>query len=407
MAMVSFITKAPRSRRTLLFGSTMHVWSDLFFALLVPLLPFIKEDMGPVVHAGGNAALSVFSGASAILQVPAGLLAESAGEFWMLILGNVWVSAGLIAMALSQVFMILVIVSGVGGLGGGTQHPLASSMVSRAYDDRGRATAVGTVNFAGDLGKMLAPLVAGLFAVRFGWRETFMIVGISGLVFMLASMFTRRAVDIGSPSAGSGEASAAESGEARTDDDSGARVSGFITLSGVGVLDSAVRTSALVFLPFVMDAKDMGPGPDQRDALPAIRRRRGGQCRVRLARRPYEHHQPDLGYQGTDCAAAGRVACDACTADGPADGTHRHRSHGTSSVLYRTVANLVPPDRRARFYGFFYTTNEIGTVAAPLAYGLVADLFSLNTTMIVMGVATAAILPASLTLRRHLRDAGF
>ena len=31
-----------------------------------------------------------------------------------------------------------------------------------------------------------------------------------------------------------------------------------------------------------------------------------------------------------------------------------------------------------------------------------SDLFSLDTTMIVMGVATAAILPASLTLRKHL-----
>jgi hypothetical protein len=37
----------------------------------------------------------------------------------------------------------------------------------------------------------------------------------------------------------------------------------------------------------------------------------------------------------------------------------------------------------------------------------VADIFSLSTTMIVMGVATAAILPASLTLRRHLRDVSF
>ena len=406
MAMVSFITKAPRSRRTLLFGSTMHVWSDLFFALLVPLLPFIKEDMGLSFTQVGMLR-SVFSGASAILQVPAGLLAESAGEFWMLILGNVWVSAGLIAMALSQVFMILVIVSGVGGLGGGTQHPLASSMVSRAYDDRGRATAVGTVNFAGDLGKMLAPLVAGLFAVRFGWRETFMIVGISGLVFMLASMFTRRAVDIGSPSAGSGEASAAESGEARTDDDSGARVSGFITLSGVGVLDSAVRTSALVFLPFVMDAKDMGPG--QISAMLFLLFGGGAVGKFVCGWLGDRMNTISLIWATKGLTALLLVVSLATPVllMAPLMVLIGIGLNGTSSVLYATVANLVPPDRRARFYGFFYTTNEIGTVAAPLAYGLVADLFSLNTTMIVMGVATAAILPASLTLRRHLRDAGF
>ena len=399
--MVSFFTKAPRSRRTLIFGSTMHVWSDLFFALLVPLLPFIKEDMGLSFTQVGMLR-SVFSGASAILQVPAGLLAESAGEFWMLILGNVWVSAGLVAMALSQVFFILVIASGIGGLGGGTQHPLASSMVSRAYDDSGRATAVGTVNFAGDLGKMIAPLVAGLFAVRFGWRETFMIVGISGLVFMLASMFTRRAVDIGRPSA-----SVAESGEARTGDDSGARVGGFITLSGVGVLDSAVRTSALVFLPFVMDAKDMGPG--QISLMLFLLFGGGAVGKFVCGWLGDRMNTISLIWATKGLTALLLVASLATPVllMAPLMVLIGIGLNGTSSVLYATVANLVPPGKRARFYGFFYTTNEIGTVAAPLAYGLVADIFSLNTTMIVMGIATAAILPASLTLRRHLRDAGF
>ena len=379
----------------------MHVWSDLFFALLVPLLPLMKEDMGLSFTQVGMLR-SVFSGATAILQVPAGLLAESAGEFWMLILGNVWVSAGLVAMAMAPVFLVLLLVSGICGLGGGTQHPLASSMVSRAYDDRGRATAVGTVNFAGDLGKMLAPLVAGLIAIRFGWRETFLIVGLSGFVFMVATMFTRRSVDIGKPSA-----STAGDGESGGEDTTGARLGGFITLSGVGVLDSAVRTSALVFLPFVMDAKDMGPGQisamlfllfgggafgkfvcgwlgDRMDTISLIWATKGLTALLLVATlaTPVLLMAPVMVLIGIGL-------------------------NGTSSVLYATVADLVPPGRRARFYGFFYTTNEIGTVAAPLAYGLVADIFSLSTTMIVMGVATAAILPASLTLRRHLKDVSF
>ena len=58
--------------------------------------------------------------------------------------------------------------------------------------------------------------------------------------------------------------------------------------------------------------------------------------------------------------------------------------------------------RRARLYGFFYTTNEFGTVLAPLVYGVIADLFSLNVTVLVMGAAALVILPVSLTLRRYL-----
>ena len=74
----------------------------------------------------------------------------------------------------------------------------------------------------------------------------------------------------------------------------------------------------------------------------------------------------------------------------------------TLSAANASVADLIPAQRRARLYGFFYTTNEVGTVLAPLAYGFVADAFSLNVTMVVMGLATLIILPVSLGLRKHL-----
>ncbi len=86
--MLRFITKSPRSRRTLLFGSTMHIWNDLYFAILVTLLPFIEKDMDLSFTQVGLLR-SVFAGASGILQIPVGFLAESVGEFWLLILGNI------------------------------------------------------------------------------------------------------------------------------------------------------------------------------------------------------------------------------------------------------------------------------------------------------------------------------
>ena len=385
-----------------MFGSTMHVWSDLFFALLVPLLPFIKEDMGLSFTEVGLLR-SVFSGASAVLQVPAGFLAESMGEFWLLVWGNVWVSAGLVAMAMAPAFLVLVAASGVGGLGGGMQHPLASSMVSRAYDDKGRATAVGTVNFAGDLGKMIAPLVAGLLAVSMGWRTTFMVVGLAGLAFMLASMFTRRAVDIGRPRGSSETAREGQPGGAEAE----SKMAGFVALSGVGLLDSATRTSALVFLPFVMESKGMGAG--QISAMLFLLF--GGGAIGKYVCGWLGDRMGTLSLVwATKGLTAGLLVAALFTPAllmAPLMVLIGIGLNGTSSVLYATVAEFVPPGRRGRFYGFFYTTNEIGTVAAPLAYGLVADLFSLRATMLAMGAATAAILPASLTLRRHLARAGF
>jgi MFS family permease len=374
----------------------MHIWSDLSFALMVPLLPFIKEDMDLSFTEVGLIR-SVFNGASGVLQIPAGFLAESVGEFWMLIFGNLWVSAGLVAMAASPIFVVLLVASGIGGLGGGTQHPLASSMVSRAYDDRGRSTAVGTVNFAGDLGKMVAPVMAGLFAVTLGWRTTMLIVGIAGIVFMFASMLTRRAVDIGRP-----VAQTSETLDDQSDSDRQAQIAGFITLSGVGVLDAAARTAALVFLPFVMDAKGMGTA---QISVMLFLLFAGGAAGKFVCGWLGDRFSTVSIIWVTKGLTALMLVLSLVTpplAMAPLMILTGIGLNGTSSVLYATVSDFVPATRRARFYGFYYTTNEIGTVIAPLAYGLIADIFSLNTTMIVMGIATAAILPASLTLRKHL-----
>ena len=382
------------------FGSAMHIWSDLFFALLVPLLPLIKEDLDLSFTEVGMLR-SVFSGASAVLQIPAGLLAESAGEFWLLILGNLWVAVGLLAMALSGSFVALLAASAVGGLGGGAQHPLASSMVSRAYDDRGRAGAVGTVNFAGDLGKMLAPFAAGALAGALRWRRAMAWVGWGGIAFMLASVLTRRWVDVGRPVRRSRRS--ADGGEV----EESARMGGFIALSLVGALDGAVRTSALVFLPFVMAEKDMGAA--QISAALAILFAGGAAGKFVCGWLGDRMSALSLIWATKGLTAALLVVSLYAPAALilPLAALIGIGLNGTSSVLYATVATFVPAGRRARFYGFFYTTNEIGSVAAPLAYGAAADALSLNAAMIAMGAATAAILPASLTLRKALREAGF
>ncbi len=370
----------------------MHIWSDLFFAILVPLLPFIKEDMDLSFTEVGLLR-SVLNGSSAVLQVPAGFLAESVGEFWLLIWGNLWVAAGLAAMAASPVFIVLVAASAIGGLGGGAQHPLASSMVSRAYDDRGRSTAVGTVNFAGDLGKMMAPLVAGLFAVSLGWRYALLIVSVAGAVFMLGAMLTRRVVDIGKPAA-------SELDESQVDDS--AQMGGFVTLSGLGILDSAARSGSLVFLPFVLESK--GFGLAQTSWLLFLLFAGGAAGKFVCGWLGDRIGTVSLIWWTKGLTAVMLVIAMAAPAwtMAPLMILTGIGLNGTSSVLYATVAEFVPATRRGRFYGFFYTTNEAGTVVAPLVYGLIADLASLKVTMIVMGIATATILPASLALRKHL-----
>jgi len=370
----------------------MHVWSDLFFALLLPLLPSIKNELG-LTFFQVWLLRSMFSGATAILQIPAGFLAESVGEFWLLVLGNAWVAVGLIAMALSPVFIVLLAASFIGGLGGGTQHPLGSSLVSRAYDDRGRSTAVGTVNFAGDLGKMLAPLVA-LIAIPFGWRAVLWAVGIGGLLFMTSSIPLRRTVDIGKP-VSKEQADDGGSGD-------GGRMGGFVMLSVVGFLDSATRGASLVILPFVMDAKGMGPGQISLMLILLFAGGAVGKYVVGWLGERFPTVSLIWGTKGLTAVLLMLSLATPALALAPLMVVLGIGLNGTSSALYASVANLIPQRRRARFYGLFYTTNEVGTVLVPLIYGVVADMFGLNAAVIAMGLATMLILPVSLGLRSHL-----
>ncbi len=375
----------------------MHIWSDLIFALLIPLLPAIKDNLG-LTYAEVGLLRSTHSGATAVLQVPAGFLAEYFGEFWMLVTGNLWASAGLIGMGLSNGFWLLFIFAIIGGLGGGTQHPLASSMVSRAYNDSGRSAAVGTVNFSGDLGKMIAPALGGILLITFDWGSTMLYIGAAGIFLMLVTAAFNRNLNMGRPKL---NVATLPSGDPLGESPQN---KAFISLSFIGALDNATRTGVLVFLPFILVGHGMGTG----------------EISIALF----------LLFSG---GAAGKYVC------GWLDGKIGTVNiiwitkgmtavfvvlslytpylliwplvlvmgvglNGTSSALYATVAKFVPTDRRARYYGFFYTTNEIGTIGAPLLYGFVADVFGLVRSTYVMGLVTFAILPLSLGLRKYLSN---
>ena len=64
-------------------------------------------------------------------------------------------------------------------------------MVAQAFERRGFYAAIGTLNFAGDLGKMAGPALAAVPAVSLGWRPTLMMVGGAGIAFMRLSLLAK------------------------------------------------------------------------------------------------------------------------------------------------------------------------------------------------------------------------
>lgn len=397
--MIRLFSMFPQRHRTLAFASINHVWSDLFYAMLIPLLPLMKED--PDLNLSFTQAgliRTVHSGASAVLQIPFGFLSEFTGEFWLVVGGNIWVAVGMIGIALASNFPFLFGATLIGGLGGGTQHPLASGMVSRAYETGSRSTAVGAVNFAGDLGKMGAPLMAWLIARPFGWRATFKFVGIGAIALIPLSALFRKSIVENRPSS---ETIVTEFEEAGS-----VRMAGFINLSVLGFLDSAVRASALTFLPFLMLEKGMSMS--QIFAMLFLLLAGGAIGKLVLGRLDERYGPVTLIWATKGLTALLLLASIPASnfAMAPLLVVLGIGLNGTSSVLYANVPVFVPPKLRGRSYGFFYTTNEAGAAIAPALYGILADIVSIRITIFAMGLITSLILPTSLLIRRHLVNAG-
>jgi dipeptide/tripeptide permease len=76
--------------------------------------------------------------------------------------------------------------------------------------------------------------------------------------------------------------------------------------------------------------------------------------------------------------------------------------NGTSSVLYGTVPELVPPAARTRAFGIFYTGVIGGSAAAPPLVGLVGDAVGVPLTVAAIAAVVLVTLPLAVVLNPML-----
>jgi MFS family permease len=390
-------------RLTLWACSALHLVNDAFFAVFFPLLPLLAADLS-LSYAEAGLLKTAFSGASSVFQVPVGLLAERWGEYALLVAGNAWVAAGLIGMGLATAYLPLLGLTVLSGLGGNTQHPLAAALVSRSAPIERRATAVGTLNFAGDLGKMAGPPLVALVALPFGWRAALIGLGLFGLVFSLLIAFVpagRQAEPRPRPSEPEPGKLAVRAVETRGWGIT--QPTRFTLLSALGIVDSATRGGALAFLPFLLAARGFDAaqtswmftlvfigGAAGKFACGWLGDRIGATALIvttelvtvaALALFPVAP-LPTLPLLGL---AFGVVL------------------NGTSSVLYAKVAEFVSEERRSRGYGLYYTFINGASALAPVLYGLIGDNFGLLAIFSAMAAVNLLTVPLGLALGKQTR----
>ncbi|HET7341963.1 MAG TPA: MFS transporter [Methylomirabilota bacterium] len=381
-----------RSRAVLGVASAIHFLHDGFSETLYVFLPLWAREFG-LTFAQVGLIRSAYTGGMSAFQIPAGVLAERLGERWLLAGGTAITALGFIAAGWAGGFVALLALLLIAGLGSGVQHPLSSSIVSKAYEASGRRTALGTYNFSGDVGKAGVAAAIGLLAGLVGWRWAGATYGVIGVLAALLIVPLLRRLRAGAAEAHEAGAPALRGGWGIRDG------RGFSALCAIGMIDNATRTGFLTFMPFILIAKDLGVGGvGLAFALVFV----GGATgkfvcgviadRVGVIRTVVLTEAATTVGILTVVAAPLPVALVVLVPLGIA-------LNGTSSVLYGTVADLVSSERRSRGYGLYYTLTIAASALAPTAWGFVGDAAGVPVTLSMVAIVVLATIPLCLILR--------
>ena len=381
---------SPQERRAAAIAGGAHALHDGYTDLIYIMLPLWQAEFA-LSYAALGLLRSMFAGAMASLQIPAGLLAERFGAAAVLAAGTALAGFGYCIAGLSTGFAMLLGALVIGGIGASTQHPIASALVARAFAGPRSLTALGTYNFSGDLGKMTVPATLSLLLLALPWRPALGILGGVGLVLaVVIFLFTPRY---------GGDATAkdehATSGRPP-------RSSAFAMLLAIGILDSAVRMAFLLFLPFVLTAKGaslqqvglaltlvFAGGAAGKLACAFIGARIGAIATVWLTE----------GLTAAGIVALLPLPLPAALLLLPLIGV---ALNGTSSVLYGSVPDLVAADRRTRALSIFYTGTIGSGAIAPVLFGHIGDALGVWSALTLVAAAALGTLPLAALLRPAL-----
>jgi MFS transporter, FSR family, fosmidomycin resistance protein len=371
-----------------------HALHDGFTDLMYVLLPLFQAEFG-LAYAQTGLLRSIYAGAMAAFQVPSGQLAGRFGNRAILVAGTALAACGFLLAGIGNGFVALVIALAVLGLGLSTQHPISADLVAETYQGATSRKAIGTYNFAGDIGKMIFPAAVALLLLFMSWRSAALSVGCFGLLAALA-------IFIALAAAGPHESHHADANIKATPPDATNAIpsrANFLTLLSIGVIDSATRMGFLTFLPFLLQQK----GASVQSIGFALTLVFAGGA---LGKFVCGHLGARLGTIPTVFLTEGlTAACILLLIPLPLLPAFLLLPvlgimlNGTSSVLYGSVPELVHPAERRRAFAIFYTGTIGSGAVSPLIYGLFSDAMGVAHMMIVIAAVVLLTLPLAWKLR--------
>ncbi|KVP36450.1 MFS transporter [Burkholderia ubonensis] len=383
---------ASTRRRSLWAACGAHAVHDGLTDVIYVLLPIWQAQFG-INYAQVGLLRGAYSGMMAGFQLLASRAAGRWGRKRLLVGGTALAGLAYLVAGQAGGLAVLLIALVLGGLGASTQHPLASSMVTDAYEAGGGVKeALSQYNFSGDIGKTLIPGLIGLLLTVVTWRTSATLIGLLGVVsavlmaWLIPAQRAARAARKAAPGAAAGAGSPA----------------GLRALLATGTLDSAVRMGFLTFLPFLLKSKGAGTaGIGLALTLLFVGGAFGKLLCGYLGARIGMMKTVWLTESATSLLILFAVFAPlvAMMAMLPLLGL---ALNGTSSVLYGVVPELAGAGRRDQAFALFYTGTIGGGALAPVVFGRLGDVAGVPAALIALAALLLLTLPLSWYVQKGL-----
>ena len=379
----------PQRAGSLFSFSAFHFLDDGFADSIYLLLPFIAAELH-LSFSDVGLLKGVFSGAMSLFQLPMSLLGEKVGELTVIAGGNFGLTGGFLLLSLAYSFPAILFCLIFSKAAAGGQHSLGSSILSKVFESSGRRAAMGTYNFAGDIGKVCIPFLVATAINLWGWRQGIFVLSIAGMAAGGVLWTLAAKISTAPPL----PETIAKSGQ--KDSRWGIQNwKGFSALLTIGILDLSVRNVLLTFLPFLLLMKGF---PESQFGYALTLLFAGGAAGKFFCGLLAEKFGIISMVISTEALTAAGILALLWTSPTPMlillplVGIVLN---GTSSVLYATVAEIISPGGRSRGYGMYYAITQSFGAISPMIYGLVTDSLGLSFTLIATTLMALVTIPLS------------
>ena len=147
--------------------------------------PRMQEDLG-IDPVGWGWVTAMFNLSYCIFEIPTGTLGDRIGPRRVLTRIVIWWSAFTALTGAVSNYYLLLITRFLFGAGEAGAFPNASIVVSRWFPPTQRASMSGVMLMASQIGGGIAPLLIVPIQMRYGWRASFFIFGVVGLLWAAA-----------------------------------------------------------------------------------------------------------------------------------------------------------------------------------------------------------------------------